>query len=71
MKIKTHGTTILPVVVYGCWSVTPRVKNEPSTFEVRVLRKILEPKRDEVAEESRRLHKEEFRDLNFSPNIIR
>jgi len=71
MKIKTHGTTILLVVVCGCWSVTPRVKNELSTFEGRVLRKILGLKKDEVAEESRRLYKEEFHDLNFSPNIIR
>jgi len=61
----------LPVVVYGCWSVTSRVKNELRTFEGRVLRKILGLKRDEVAEKSRRLHKEKFHDLNLSPNIIR
>jgi hypothetical protein len=55
----------------GVWSFTPRVKNELRRFEGRVLRKILGPKRDEVAKESRRLTKEEFHDLNFSPNIIR
>jgi len=55
----------------GVWPVTPREKNGLRTFEIRVLRKILGPKRDEVAEESRRLHNEEFHDLNASPNIIR
>ena len=36
-----------------------------------MLRKIFGPKRDEVAEEWRRLHNEELYDLYFSPNIIR
>jgi hypothetical protein len=40
-------------------------------FENRVvLRKIFEPKRDEVTEESRRFNNEELYDL-CSPNIIR
>jgi hypothetical protein len=39
--------------------------------ENRVLRKISEPKRDEVKAEWRRLHYEELYDVEFSPNIIR
>jgi hypothetical protein len=40
-------------------------------FENRVLRRIFEPKRDEVTGEWRRLHNEELRDLYSSPSIIR
>jgi hypothetical protein len=36
-----------------------------------VLRKIFGPKRDEVTQEWRRLHKEELQDPYSSPNIIR
>ena len=37
--------------------------------QIRVLRKILGPKRDEVTGEWRRLLNEELNDLYFSPNI--
>jgi hypothetical protein len=40
-------------------------------FENRVLRRIFGPKRDEVKGEWRKLHKEELRDLNSSPSVIR
>jgi len=40
-------------------------------FENRVLRTIFGPKRDEVSEEWRKLHKEELNDLYCSPNIFR
>jgi hypothetical protein len=40
-------------------------------FGNRVMRKILGPKRDEVAGEWRRLHYEELYGLGSSPNIIR
>jgi len=39
-------------------------------FENRVLRRIFGPKRDEVTEEWRRLHKEELYDLYCSPYIF-
>jgi hypothetical protein len=39
--------------------------------ENRVLRRIFEPKRDEVTGECRKLHDEELNDLHCSPNIIR
>jgi hypothetical protein len=40
-------------------------------FEKRVLRRIFGPKRDEVREEWRKLHKEELNNLYSSPNIVR
>ena len=40
-------------------------------FENRVLRRIFGPRKDEVTEEWRRLHKEELNDLYSSPNIVR
>jgi hypothetical protein len=40
-------------------------------FENRVPRKILEPKRDEVTRDWRKLHNEELHKLYSSPNIIR
>jgi hypothetical protein len=39
--------------------------------ENRVLRRKVGPKRDEVTEEWRKLHKEELNDLYRSPDIIR
>jgi hypothetical protein len=40
-------------------------------FEIRVLRKMFEPKRDEVTGEWRKLHNEELNELYCSPNVIR
>jgi len=40
-------------------------------FENRVLRKVFGPKRDEVTEEWRKLHKEELSDMYSLPNIVR
>jgi hypothetical protein len=40
-------------------------------FENRVLKRIFEPKRDEVTGEWRKLHNEVFHDLYSSPNFVR
>jgi hypothetical protein len=40
-------------------------------FENRVLRRIFEPKRDEVTGEWRKLHNEELNDHYCSPSIVR
>jgi hypothetical protein len=40
-------------------------------FEIRVLRRISGPKRDEVTGEWRKLHNEELHNLYSSPDIIR
>jgi hypothetical protein len=68
-----YKTIILPVVLYGCetWSLTLREEHRLGVFEIRVLRRIFGPKRDEVAGEWRKLHNEELHDLHSSPSIIR
>jgi hypothetical protein len=40
-------------------------------FEIRVLRRIFGPKRNEVTRERRKLHNEELHNLYPSPRIIR
>jgi len=60
LKIKIYRTIILPVVLYGCetWSLTLREERRLGVFENRVLRRVFEPKRDEVTGEWRKLHNE-------------
>ena len=65
LKIKTYGTIILTVVLYGCetWSLTLREELRLRVFENRVLRGIFGPERDEETSECRNLHNEELNDL--------
>ena len=53
LKIMMYRTIILPVDLYGCenWSLTLREESKLRVFEDRVLRRIFEPKRDEVTGE--------------------
>jgi hypothetical protein len=72
VKVKIYKTIILPVILCGCetWSPTLREEHSLQVFENRVLRRIFRPKRDEVTGEWRKLHNEELHILYFSPNII-
>jgi hypothetical protein len=62
---------ILPVVLYGCETLTLREEHRLSVFENRVLRRIFGLKRDEVMSGWRKLHNEELHNLYSSPSIIR
>ena len=54
LKIKIYRTTILPVVLYGCETLSPTLREERKlrVFENMVLRRIFGPRRDEVMEET-------------------
>jgi hypothetical protein len=54
IMIKVFRTTAFPVGLYGrgTWSLTLREEHRLRVFENRVLRKIFEPKMDEVTMES-------------------
>jgi hypothetical protein len=73
VKIRIYKTIILPVVLNGCetWSLTLREEQSLSVFENKMLRRIFEPKWDEVTRGWKKLHNEELRDLYSSPSIIR
>jgi len=73
LKIKTYGTIILPVVLYGCktLSLTLREERRLRVFVNRVLRRIFGPNRDEVTGEYLKLHNAKLNDLYPSPNIVR
>jgi len=68
-----YRTIILPVVLYGCEtrSLTLREEKKLRVFENMVLRRIFEPRKDEVTGECRRVHNEELNDLYSSPKIVR
>jgi hypothetical protein len=73
VKIKIYKTIILPVVLYGCetLSLASREEHRLRVFENRVLRRIFEPKRDEVTGGWRKLHNELLHGLYSSPSIVR
>jgi hypothetical protein len=73
VKIKIYKTIILPVVLYGCetLSLTLRGEHRLRVFENRVLRRIFGPKRDKVTGGWRKLHNEELHGLYSSPSIVR
>jgi hypothetical protein len=73
VKIKICKTIILPVVLYGCetLSLTLMEEHRLRVFKNKVLRRIFGPKRDEVTGGWRKLHNEELRGLYSSPSIIR
>jgi hypothetical protein len=73
VKVKIYKTIIIPVVLYGCetLSLTLREEHRLRVSENRVLRRIFGPKKDEVTGEWRKLHNEELHNLYLSTNIIR
>jgi hypothetical protein len=73
IKIEIYRTIILPVVLYGFETWSPRLSDGCGlrVFENRVLGSIFEPKRDELTGEWRKLHNVQFNDLYPLPNIIR
>jgi hypothetical protein len=73
VKIKICKTIILPLVLYGCetLSLTLREEHRLRVSENRVLRRIFGPTRDEVTGGSRKLHNEELHGLYSSPSIVR
>jgi hypothetical protein len=64
---------ILPVVLYGCetLSLTLREEHRLRVFENRVLRRIFGPKTDDVMGRSRKLHNEKLRELYSASSTIR
>jgi hypothetical protein len=73
VKIKIYNGIILSVVLNGCktQSLTLKEKHRLGVFENRMLRRIFEPKWDEVTGGWRKLHNKEFHNLYSSPSIIR
>lgn len=71
IKIKMYTSIILPVL-QGCeLRLTHWGTNKGWVFKSMVLRKILGPRREEVAGDWRKFHNGELCDLCSSPNIIR
>ena len=72
IKIKTNRTVFVLLVLYGCetWSLTLKEAYRLKVFEKRVLRKIFEPKRDEVTGCWRKFRNKELYYMYSSPNII-
>jgi hypothetical protein len=73
VKIRIYKTINLPVVVYGCESLSLILREEHRlmVFENIVLRRIFGLKRDKVAGGCRILHEEELRNLYSLPSMIR
>jgi hypothetical protein len=68
IKVKTHKTIILPVVLAGCdtWSLILREKHRLRMFKNSVQRKISGPTKEEVTGDWRQLHNKKMHEL-YSP----
>jgi hypothetical protein len=62
VKIKIYRTIIVPVVLYGCETLSPTLREvyRLRVFKNVVLRRMFGSKRDEVTREWRRLHNKEL-----------
>jgi hypothetical protein len=67
VKIRMYETIILPVVLYGyqTWSLALWEEHRLRVFENRVLRGIFGPKRNELIECWREVHKKQFITFTF------
>jgi hypothetical protein len=72
-RVKIYKTIILSVVLYGCqtWSPTLREECRLRVFQNRVLRRIFGPNRDEGTGQWRKAHSGELHNLYSSLDIIR
>jgi hypothetical protein len=72
VKLRTHETIILPVVLCGCetWSLTLREEQRLRVLENRVLRRIYKPKRGEIIGGWRKRYGDEIHNLYSFPSII-
>jgi hypothetical protein len=70
LKIRIYNTIVFSVVLYGCetWFLILRKEHRLRVFENRVLRRVFQPKRDEVTGGWRKLRNEELHDLYSSPS---
>ena len=66
-----YNKIIMPVLLYSCetWPLTLRDKRRLSIFGNRIIRRVLEPKRNENGE-SRMFDNEELQSLYHSPNMF-
>jgi hypothetical protein len=73
LKVKMYEGTVSSLVLCGCetWSLTLREEHLLRVFENRVLKRIIRPKKEEVAGGWRRLYNEVLHNLYDSPEIIR
>jgi hypothetical protein len=70
VKVILHKTIILPVVLYGCETLSLILREEHRVFENRVLKRIFRIKVNEVTEGWRKLHNEELYNFYTLSNII-
>jgi len=65
LKVKIYRNIILPVVLYGCETLSLILKEDHRlrVFEKSVLRRIFGPKRDELTVNWRKLHNEDLNDV--------
>jgi hypothetical protein len=72
IKIRIYKTIILPVVLYGCktLSLISREEHGLRVFENRELRRIFEPTEVKLQKAEKKLHHEELDYFYSSPSII-
>jgi hypothetical protein len=72
VKITIHKNIIVPLVLYGCETLSLTLKGEHrlKVCENRVLRRLFGVTRDEMVGDWRKLHNEEFHNLYSLSNII-